>query len=66
MMTMMMLIQLLLMLLLPAAAADVDMQGGGAEAISDVTINKGLMTDSHFPRFFGVVVRSKSSSLYNF
>ncbi len=39
-------------------------------AISGVTINKDKMTDSHFPRFFGVVVqcekRSKSSSLYNF
>ncbi len=39
-------------------------------SISDVTIHKDIMTDSHFPRFFGVVVqrekRSKSSSLYNF
>ncbi len=39
-------------------------------SISDVTINKDIMTDSHFPRFFGGVVqyekRSKSSSLYNF
>ncbi len=39
-------------------------------SISDVTINKDIMTDSHFPRFFGVVVqcekRSKNSSRYNF
>ncbi len=39
-------------------------------SISDVTINKDIMTDSHFPRYFGVVVqyekRSKSSSLYSF
>ena len=39
-------------------------------SISDVTINKDIMTGSHFPRIFGVVVqcekRSKSSSLYNF
>ncbi len=29
-------------------------------SISDVTINKDVMTDSHFPRFFGVVVNARS------